>query len=222
MTSGLFIVFEGFDFSGTTTQQEMLTSWLRSQDKYNEVFQGHEPTKNAKEIIRLLKEGKNPREVDNFLMAEGYINDRIQHTRELILPALKSGAHVIEDRYRMSTDAYQWTQGIPLNKLLEMQKNENIIKPDLTILLDIDVKTFLKRAKRDKKRSALELFEKDPKFVEECIDNYRTLVESEYKLFPKEYGEVVVIDGRPKPKKVHADIIDAVDPIYDLWCDYNN
>jgi len=42
MTSGLFIVFEGFDFSGTTTQQEMLTSWLRSQDKYNEVADASE------------------------------------------------------------------------------------------------------------------------------------------------------------------------------------
>ena len=222
MAMGLFIVLEGFDFSGKTKQQEMLSSWFKKQNKYNDILSTQEPTRKAEEIIRILKEETDPNSVNCSKMAQGYINDRIQHSENLILPSLNAGAIVICDRYRMSTDAYQWAQGIPLQKLLDMQNHSSIIQPDLTILFDIDVETFLKRAKRAKKYHGRgeELFEKR-EFAKIAIENYRTLANSEYGDNPERYGEIVVIDGKPKEDVVHTNVIDAVDPIYDLWCDYN-
>src|SRR5690606_32772511 len=91
----------------------------------------------AKQVIATLQSDTNVYDSRELLL-EGYVSDRIQHTREIILPILQYNGVVLCDRYRMSTDAFQTTQGISLDEVLKKQEHDGIITANITILLDVD------------------------------------------------------------------------------------
>ena len=148
MKKGLFITFEGIEGCGKTTQMNLLADHLKKEGV--SVLKTREPggTKIGEEIRELLL---NP---DNKKMAKEtemllYGASRAQHIKELIEPALKSGKIVLCDRYADSTLAYQGfgrSIGIALIKKA-CPLSLGSIQPDLTILLDLDVKAGLKRIK---------------------------------------------------------------------------
>ena len=151
MKKGLFITFEGIEGCGKTTQMNLLADHLKKEGV--SVLKTREPggTKIGEEIRELLL---NP---DNKKMAKEtemllYGASRAQHIKELIEPALKSGKIVLCDRYADSTLAYQGfgrNMGISLiRKTCPLSLGS--IQPELTILLDLDVKAGLSRIKNRK------------------------------------------------------------------------
>ncbi len=146
---GIFITFEGGEGSGKTTHSKRIAEYLRKEGF--SVVHTREPggTRIGKLLRGILLHPDNldllP-ETELFL----YAAERRQHTEELIRPALKEGKVVISDRFLDATTAYQG-QGRRLNKKLVQTLNEMAtsgLKPDLTILLDLDPKVGLKRAIR--------------------------------------------------------------------------
>ena len=149
---GKFIVFEGIDGSGKTTQINQLSKWLIGTDlipENNQLVITREPggTKLGKSIRSLLLDnsiGKSPDSVTELLL---YAADRSQHVNEIIRPTLNKGDWVISDRFCGSTLAYQGygrKLDIKLIKDLETIATQGVA-PDITFLLDIPVEESIKR-----------------------------------------------------------------------------
>jgi dTMP kinase len=138
--SPLFVVFEGIDGSGTTTQIELLVARLRRDG--HDVVQTREPggTPLGERIRPLVLDpshGPVHAVAELFLVAAA----RAQHARERIGPALAAGKPVICDRYAASTVAYQGA-GRGLDADLISQVNAAAmggIVPDMTVLLELAV-----------------------------------------------------------------------------------
>lgn len=139
---GLFVVFEGPDKSGKSTQARLLADALRAEGR--EVLHTREPggTSVAEGVRKVLLDPALT--IDPLAELFLYEASRAQHTNEKIVPALKAGRVVISERFTMSTDAYQ---GVARGLGLKTTKTLNRIatgglRPDLTILLDIPVAEF--------------------------------------------------------------------------------
>jgi dTMP kinase len=146
---GLFIVFEGGDGAGKTTQIEKLAEFLRSKSK--EVLVTREPggTVMGKSIRDWLLE-QTEVEVDPKSEALLFAADRAHHMHTLIRPALAANKIVIGDRHIDSSVAYQ---GVARNLGIENIKNISLwavdgILPNLIIVLNIDVEVGQARLNR--------------------------------------------------------------------------
>src|SRR3989338_8675398 len=115
--TGKFIVLEGIDGSGTTTQVQKLANYLFEKDKRNVVLLTREPTKLSpsgmglrRRVAGALFPGET-RTDDSWYWASLFINDRRWHLDHLVVPNLRAGVQVISDRHKLSTIAYQSAQG---------------------------------------------------------------------------------------------------------------
>ena len=155
LQQGFFIVFEGLDGSGKTTQAALLKEFLDKKG-YDAILL-REPTKgpSGEKIKRLLSNGRkgiSPQEELNL-----FIEDRKENIDTNIIPAMKDNKVIIQDRYYFSTIAYQGALGINPQEIRVM--NEAFaIKPDLVFYLEIKPDLGLKRieAGRQGKRDAFE------------------------------------------------------------------
>ncbi len=149
---GKFIVFEGIDGSGKTTQINQLSKWLISTNlipENNQLVITREPggTELGKSIRSLLLDTSREKSPDSITELLLYAADRSQHVNEVIRPNLNKGNWVISDRYCGSTLAYQGygrKLDIKLIKDLETIATQGI-SPDITFLLDITVEESIKR-----------------------------------------------------------------------------
>lgn len=148
MNKGIFIVFEGGEGSGKSTQAQRLSDWLISRNR--EMLLTHEPggTKLGEALRELLLHSTlslDPR-AEMFL----FFADRAQHVTEVILPALERGGIVISDRFSGSTLAYQLygrsvAEEFQLRAMDEVARNG--CSPDLVVFLDLSPEVGLQRKK---------------------------------------------------------------------------
>lgn len=147
MSRGRFITFEGGEGTGKSTQVRLLATYL-SQSGI-EVVQTREPggSPSAEDIRPLLVTGAADRWSP---MAETllFLAARVEHWRQVIEPALDSGAHVVCDRFLDSTMAYQaYAGGIQPRAIAELHRLALPgVEPDLTFVLDMPVEEGLRRA----------------------------------------------------------------------------
>jgi dTMP kinase len=207
MTRGRFITFEGIDGCGKTTQFHMLGHWLR--DHGHEVVETIEPggTSIGQQIRRILL---NPENFDLKPRAELllYFASRAQNVDQVIRPALDAGKIVLCDRFTDSTLVYQGKgRGLAQSVVLELDRIAcGGLKPDTTILLDIDLATSLARAKRRNERLGKEesrIDEEGMAFHQRVSEGYRELAAAEPERFR-------VIDGRAAIGEVAARIREAL------------
>lgn len=141
MSRGRFIVLEGIDGAGTTTQRDLLAHWLREQGR--EVLTTFEPTdRTIGSLIREALKGRMAERPDAATLALLFAGDRLDHLAHEIEPALAAGHDVVCDRYVASSLAYQ-TETVPLEWVLSL--NSRALVPDLTILLRVDPELALER-----------------------------------------------------------------------------
>lgn len=144
---GKFVTFEGTEGSGKSLQARLLSRHLKKLGC--KVIVTREPgnTYAGKFIRKLLLDPKN-KSLDPVTELFLYLADRAQHTKEVIEPYLKKGYIVICDRFMDATVAYQgYGRKLPLGLIHKLNRLAvGGAKPDLTIILDIPVKTGLKRA----------------------------------------------------------------------------
>ena len=149
---GKFIVIEGIDGSGKTTQINELSKWLIGTDiipSKNQLIITREPggTNLGRSIRSLLLDTPKEKSPDSITELLLYAADRSQHVNEIIRPSLERGDWVISDRFCGSTLAYQgYGRKLNLNliKDLEVIATQGIY-PDITFLLDIPVEESIKR-----------------------------------------------------------------------------
>ncbi|MDR0383832.1 MAG: dTMP kinase [Christensenellaceae bacterium] len=147
----MFIVIDGPDGTGKTTISRLLVEMFIKQNK-NAVLTA-EPTSSPLGVqIRLaLKTQTNPQ-----ILLDMFLQDRSQHCKDFILPALNQGKIVVCDRYKLSTACYQQSDSHTAKQLLAMQKH--LMDPDYTFILYFkNIKTIQNRMS-NRKRS-LDVFE---------------------------------------------------------------
>jgi dTMP kinase len=121
---GWLIAFEGIDGAGKTTQVDLLAAALRKNGR--NVVTTREPTDGPHGArIRGLSSRGTPISLEDEL--ECFIEDRKEHVRERIAPALERGDVVITDRYYFSNVAYQGARGLSPVEILE--RNEALFPP---------------------------------------------------------------------------------------------
>ena len=163
MTNGLFITFEGADGCGKTTQIKLLDEYLRSKG-YKTLLTREPGSKGLGEKLReilLNYDGEVAPACESFL----FLADRAQHVECIIKPALRNGVIVLCDRHTDSTVAYQgYGRGLDLEEIKQLN---NIatggLKPELTLLFDVDIETSQARVGKEKDRmesAGIEFFEK--------------------------------------------------------------
>ena len=203
---GIFVVLEGIDGSGTTTQTENLYKTLEKRCGEENLVRTHEPWNSGEVRKRLIEDSDAYSGGDEMIRL--YINDRINHVERIISPALNEGKIVLCDRFSMSTYAYQGAQGIPFRRIKKLHESENIPVPDLTFFLDVDYDTSKQRV--EGRKAILEKFERNRRFTEEVIRMYRTLAEIDG-LFGK---HVMRIDGNRSEKEVHDEIVETFNTLF--------
>ncbi len=144
---GLFIVFEGIDGTGKTSQITRLASFLKTSG--HDVLTTREPSdgpfgKRLRSLFYNRKEISKDEELQLFL------DDRKDHLQQIILPALKKGTTVLCDRYFLSTIAYQGATGhFTIEELLA--RNNFAPEPDIALLLTAPVAICIERITRGRK-----------------------------------------------------------------------
>jgi len=210
MRPGRFITFEGIDGCGKTTQFHMLVHWLRDQGR--EVVETVEPggTGIGQQIRKVLL---NPGNFDLKPRTELllYFASRAQNVDQVIRPALDAGKVVLCDRFTDSTLVYQGCgRGLDTSVVHELDRIAcQGLKPDTTLLIDIDLDTSLSRAKRRNERN------ERTNDSEARIDNegqaFHERVRKGYlELAATEPGRFRVIDGRASVGEVGMRIREAL------------
>ena len=190
---GLFIVLEGIDGTGKSTQAKRLGEWLAALGR--EVVLSREPT--AGPWGQKVRESAATGRLSPEDELQYFLNDRRQHVEELISPSLAAGKVVILDRYYFSTMAYQGARGFDPAEI-RRQNEEFAPVPDLLLIMDLDVDSALERigARGDTANE----FEKREN-LERCREIFLSL---------KDEGFVRVIDTRGTLDEVAARVREAV------------
>lgn len=199
--AGLFITFEGVEGAGKTTQVERLRSAL--EERGHRVTTTREPGGEpvAESIRAVLLNGIHPiagaAELLLFLAA------RAQVTSNVIAPRLQEGQIVICDRYIDSTAAYQGHgRGNDIELVGRLNDFATVgIRPDLTILLDLDPGVGLNRQQDHNRMEA------------ESLDFHLRVREGFLEEARKNPQRFRVIDADQPPDSVHAQILAAVEPL---------
>jgi dTMP kinase len=198
---GRFIVLEGIDGAGTTTQTERLVERLRARGR--QAAATREPSTGP--VGRLLREillgqhrTADGAAVGGPTMALLFAADRLDHLQREIEPLLKSGTDVVSDRYLLSSLAYQ---AVEADRPWVASLARGVRLPDLTILVDLPIEVAAERRRRAGR--PIERYDADSTLAR-VAENYRQLA--------RESGAAVV-DGALSLDDVGRAIATLVDQL---------
>lgn len=205
--AGVFIVFEGVDGAGKTTQLLRAQEWLRGESRLagRELVFTREPGGTALgEAIRgtLMAPQVEPMSpwAELLLMAAA----RAQHVAELLRPAVERGAVVVCDRYSGSTVAYQGAaRGLPLVEVeAACRLAEQGLRPDLTVFLDLSVEAARERMEARSASQGGCAQEEPTRFDREREDFHQRVRSGYHALYRREPDRVSIIDAAQPPEQV--------------------
>jgi dTMP kinase len=209
---GMFITFEGLDGCGKSTQTERLAAVLRADG--HQVVVTREPggTQIGEQIRGLLL---NSRTQGLAPMAELTLMfaSRAQLIREVILPAVRGRKIVLCDRYTDSSEAYQGG-GRQLGSGAVLDLHQIVcggLNPDITILMDSEVKASVARA-RKRNRLAANGGESDDenRFERENTAFFERVYRAYLAISRREPNRVFMVDARRDAETVHREIVEHV------------
>lgn len=200
---GRFIVLEGLDGAGTTTQVDRIAAALRAQG-YDVVCTRQPSDGPIGNQLRMalsgrlgLPHGRGPLTEDTLALL--FAADRLDHLASVVEPALQKGQIVLCDRYVLSSLAYQ---GSALPMAWVDAINGRAMKPDLTLFLEVDVGVAARR--RSARGGDAELFEKDERQVK-IARQYREAIR---RRIPRE--RIARLDGSASVEEVTARCLEAI------------
>ena len=205
---GQFIVLEGIDGSGKSTQIRLLKSRLAGEGIV--CYDTHEPTDGP--IGSLIHQMMTGRIVsDSRAMAALFVADRLDHLMnpvDGICAKIESGVSVLSDRYYFSSYAYNGVD-IPLDWVIAANAPcADILRPSVTVFLDVAPDAAMERVERF--RSRTELFETRERLAEvreKYLDVFHRLEKTEH---------VVIVDGMGETSRVEAAVWEAVRSFFGL------
>lgn len=199
----MYIVIEGQDGTGKSTQAELLKEYFESKGK--KVVMLEEPDGDLPQAHDLhdmiLTRGYNLEPLTNVLL---FTAARVELWKKIAEPALKDGGVVISARNYWSTLAYQgYGEGVSRSKIIRMTKDllpEKYFKPDFGFILTVSDETRL--ARQAGRGKATETFEKKP-------DDFQQRVNSAYPKIAKDFN-LTVIDASGTIEEIFDEIKKAL------------
>ncbi len=200
--SGVFVVFEGGEGAGKSTQVQRLAALLEARG--HEVVVTREPgaTPVGKKIRALLLDPAT--QLDPRAESLLYAADRAQHVATVVQPALDRGAVVISDRYVDSSLAYQGAgRALETDEVADLSRwATQGLRPDLTLLLDIDPAVGLARATGSPDR-----------IEQESLDFHKAVRRGFLALAAAAPDRYLVVSAMLSPDEVHASLAERVLPL---------
>ena len=202
MTRGLFITFEGADGCGKTTQIELLNKDL--QEKGKETLLTREPGAKGLGVklreILLNYDGEVSPQCESFL----FLADRAQHIDCIIKPAINQGKIILCDRHTDSTVAYQgYGRGLDLNRINMLNDiATGGLKPDLTIVFDVDIETSMKRVGKEKDR-----------MESAGVEFFNKVRQGYLEIAKQEPNRVKVINSSDTIENIHKQVVELVEKL---------
>ena len=197
--AGKFLVLDGPDGCGKSTQSKLLAEWLGGQGAIVEMFRDPGTTAIGEKIRQILL---NPEHEAMGTRTELllYMAARAQVWAERIRPALEAGACVVLDRWLSSTCAYQgFAGGFGIEKVIKIA--EDCLErawPDLTVVLDVDLETASKRLDTELDR------------MEQKGDGYHQKVREGFLELAKGREDFAVVDSSIDIETVHEKIKELI------------
>lgn len=209
-TTGAYIVIEGNDGTGKSTQVDMLAAWLRERGR--EVVVVEEPgsddaaktTPIANEYRRVLKDGRFKLDPEvNLLLFSAARRELWFHKIE---PALRRGAVVLSSRSYVSTLVYQGHgEGVAEDAIINITKrftSERYMNPDFVVVLFVDDQTRQQRIAERGMTEAVDSFEsRDDAFQQKINDGYQTVARTH---------NIPLILAEHSPADVHQHILQEI------------
>ncbi len=194
----MFLVFEGVEGAGKSTQVRLLGDWLAANGIAHELTREPGGTRLGEEIRRLLlASGEDvPVRAELLLMLAA----RAALIEAKIGPALASDRVVVADRYELSTLAYQgWGRELPAEEVRRINAfATGGLRPDLTVVLDVPVSVgAIRRSGAGGEADRIE--QAGQPFHDRVAEAYRLLASTEH--------DVALVDGTAPPHQVHAEVV---------------
>ncbi len=197
MPQGKFIVFEGPDGSGQSTQAELLKNHL--QEKGKSVVLTKEPTKESEASHKISDALNKKISISPEKLQEFFVEDRRDHLSKTILPAIENGQFVISDRYFFSTLAFG-SLNCDLQWLISI--NKDFLIPDATFILDVRPEVCVARIQNRGRN--VQFFETEEK-LKKVLENYKKIAP----MFPN----IHLINGERPIEIINQEIIELVSKI---------
>lgn len=202
---GVFVVLEGGEGAGKTTQLRLLRAEL--EQRGFPVVQAREPGGTpVGEAVRTVLldrvELDMPAESELLLMLAA----RAAFVRDVVKPTLEVGAVMLADRFESSTFAYQGHgRGLPLAEVRRLNAfATGGLRPDLVLVLDLPLEEGRNRQRREGK---------DADRIERGGEDFHARVARGYRALATSDPEVVLVDARGDEASVHARILDVLAPL---------
>lgn len=195
MKRGILIVFEGLDGSGKSTQLRLAAEALRARGL--DVVETREPTDGpwGRRIREMARSGQV---VAPEVELGWFFEDRREHMREVVEPALAAGRIVLSDRSYVSTVAYQGARGLDPARILA-ESEARFPRPDLVLLFELGAREGLARVEA---RGGVA----EPAFEELAFQ------ERVGKIFDElEIEGLIRIDANRPIERISADVLEAID-----------
>lgn len=196
----MFLVFEGIEGSGKSTQARALAEWLGERGIPAHLCREPGGTEIGEAIRALVLEGGDiPARTELLLMLAA----RATFVEEVVGPRLEAGEVVIADRYELSTLAYQgYGRGLPLEDVRRLNAFATRgLAPDLTIIIDLPLEVGEARRAAAGKRSDR---------IESAGEAFHRRVAEAYRLLAESEPGVEAVDGSGTPAEVQARILDLL------------
>lgn len=195
-----FIVLDGPDGCGKSTQTKLLAQWLQGQGVEVESFRDPGDTTIGEKIRQILL---NPEHIAMSTATEVmlYMAARAQLWAEKIAPALKANKSVVLDRWLSSTCAYQGSAGgFGMDKVIRIAKDcLERPWPDLTVILDVDLETAANR------------LSSQPDRIEAKPQQYHRKVREGFLKLAEQQAGLAVINAAGQIDTVHKKIVAVVE-----------
>ncbi|MCK4998514.1 MAG: dTMP kinase [Anaerohalosphaera sp.] len=202
--AGKFIVLDGPDGCGKSTQTGMVSDWISCSGAEVVSFRDPGTTVIGEKIRDILLDRAHESMADNVEVLL-YMAARAQLWKENIAPALEAGKCVIMDRWISSTCAYQGCAGgFGVDKVIRIGSDcLERVWPDVTVVLDVDLATSSKRMDRELDRMELK------------GDEYHRKVRQGFLELGDIEDSVTVIDAKNDIETVHKDVVEAINKYFE-------
>ena len=206
---GTFITFEGIEGSGKSTQIALLSNYLTARGVRHVLTREPGGTLIGDQVRKILLDPAN-RALDPAAELLLYAASRAQHLREIIIPALADGTNVLCDRFSDATLAYQgYGRGLDVEMIRALDRIVTAgMRPDLTLLFDIEAAAGIARARGRNNSRGLEA---EARFENEELAFHERVRQGYLTLVAQEPVRIRVVGASSSPEAVQSKVRKIVD-----------
>lgn len=202
----MFIVLEGLDGSGKTTQLEKIMNYIDLNFPDKKVIFTREPGGYENIVGEQIRQVILNNEMDDYTRALLYAASRYEHQLQ-IKKWIEHGFIVICDRYIYSSLAYQSNNELSMEEIMQINRYDDIIKPDHVLFFRINIDTYRRRKEARSKERELDSIETKPdEFFLKTITNYEKALEYEW-------SKIIEIDANKSIEEVTSNTLNIIDDL---------